>query len=157
MLKKLILFIFTSAFLLQCGFTPLHSTKDIDLGKFSVENIDLAGDKTINNYIKINFTKFKNKKKDKVFVIKGETIFYKDILSKDKSANVTDYQLSVKSIIKIFSKNNLVKEIKITEEKNMNNMSDKFEEQKYENTIKKIFASSISKKVITELSLLNDS
>ena len=38
----------------------------------------------------------------------------------------------------------------------MNNMSDKFEEQKYERSIKQNFASSISSKIITELSLLND-
>ena len=35
-------------------------------------------------------------------------------------------------------------------------MSDKFEEQKYQRNIKNNFASSISNKIIIELSLLND-
>ena len=38
----------------------------------------------------------------------------------------------------------------------MKNMDDNLEEEKYEKTVKKIFASSISKKLITELSLIND-
>ena len=156
MIKKLILFVVTSTFLLQCGFAPLHSKKEIVMENFTLRNVELLGDKTTNNYIKINFSKFKNTDAKRIFDIRGETVFYKDVLSKDKSANVTDYKLSVNSILKIFLNNNLVKEIKITEEKNMNNMTDKFEEQKYEKTIKKIFASSISKKVITELSLIND-
>ena len=38
----------------------------------------------------------------------------------------------------------------------MENMSDKFEEQKYENDTKQNFASTISDKLISELALLND-
>ena len=93
MIKKLILFVVTSTFLLQCGFAPLHSKKEIVMENFTLRNVELLGDKTTNNYIKINFSKFKNTDAERIFDIKGETIFYKEILSKDKSTNVTDYKL----------------------------------------------------------------
>ena len=38
----------------------------------------------------------------------------------------------------------------------MDNINDKFEEQKYERTIKQNFASVTSNKLISELALLND-
>ena len=49
-----------------------------------------------------------------------------------------------------------IKKITITEKKNINNIEDKFEEQKEERIIKQNFASTTSKKLITELSILND-
>ena len=44
----------------------------------------------------------------------------------------------------------------VIKEEFMQNMSDKFEEQKYENDIKQNFASSILLKIVFELNLLND-
>ncbi len=156
MLKKIFLLIIGSSLLLQCGFSPLYSTKDNDIGFFSINSLKLSGDKNINNYIKINLSKFQNRTEEKKFDIEGEIFFYKDILSNDKSANVTDYKLSTITVFKVYLNNTLKKEIKISEDKIMKNMDDELEEEKYEKTVKKIFASSISSKLITELSLIND-
>ena len=54
------------------------------------------------------------------------------------------------------SKGKLIKEFKISETKDMNNIDDKFEEQKKENNIKQNFASSMYRKIITEMSMLDD-
>ena len=83
------------------------------------------------------------------------TKYGKDVLSKDKAANTTSYQLSSKTTFKINSKNITVKEL-VVSEKIMNNINDDFEEQKNEKTHKQNFASSISSKLLTELSMLND-
>ena len=77
-------------------------------------------------------------------------------MSKDKTAKTTDYKLSSTAISEVSSSDNFIKNLVISEEKNMSNMSDKFEEQKYQRNIKNNFASSISNKIIMELSLLND-
>ena len=45
---------------------------------------------------------------------------------------------------------------KVSETKNMNNIDDKFEEQKKENNIKQNFASTMYKRIIAEISMLND-
>ena len=70
------------------------------------------------------------------------------ILSKDGTGEVTNYQLEAEVIFLIKSNN---KEIKITERKIIDSMSDKFEEARYERSMKQNFASSITNKLISEL------
>ena len=156
MFKKLIIIIISTNFLLQCGFTPMYSSKNGNINNVSINEIIFTGDKTINKGIEINLVRYKNSKNEKIFNIKIDTRFEKETLTKDKTAKITDYKLSSVSTLEISSQNQFIKKITISEEKNMNNMSDKFEEQKYERSIKQNFASSISSKIITELSLLND-
>ena len=86
---------------------------------------------------------FQRNSSKKQFDIKSNTKFTKKILSKDKTAKITDYELSSNTAIQIVLRDKIVKEIIITEKKNMNNMNDKLEEQKYERVIKQNFASSI--------------
>ena len=156
MLKKFFLLILASSMLLQCGYSPMYSIKNGEIKNISINQINFSGDKTINNYIKTNFSRYQNVNNGKTFDLKIETKFYKEILSKDKTAKTTDYKLSSTAIIEVSSSGNFIKNLVISEEKNMSNMSDKFEEQKYQRNIKNNFASSISNKIIMELSLLND-
>ena len=154
MYKKLTLLLILASLLSHCGFTPLHSSKkNIN---FSIGNVSLEGDRAINSYLKSNLKQFQRISNKKQYDIKSNTKFTKKILSKDKSAKISDYELSSNTTIQIILQNKIVKEIIITEKKNMNSMNDKLEEQKYERAIKQNFASSIANKLITELSLIND-
>ena len=156
MFKKLIIIIISTNFLLQCGFTPMYSSQNGNINNISINEITFTGDKIINNGIEANLVRYKNNKNQKPINIKVDTKFNKETLTKDKTAKVTDYKLSSISIFEISSQGQFIKRIIISERKNMNNMSDKFDEQKYERSIKQNFASTISSKIITELSLLND-
>ena len=156
MLKKFFLLIFASSMLLQCGYSPMYSSKNGEIKNISINQINFSGDKTINNYLKTNFSRYQNVNNGKTFDLKIETKFYKETLSKDKTAKTTDYKLSSTAIIEVKYGDKFIKNFVISEEKNMSNMSDKFEEQKYQRNIKNNFASSISNKIIMELSLLND-
>ena len=144
-----------SSLTIQCGFTPLYSTKQRDIN-FSISETKFKGDKIINNYLKTNLSKYKNEDYEKKFTIKTSTKYDKKTLSKDETANITDYELSVKTIFSISMNNKFIKEISISEKKEMNNQTDKFEEQKYERVIKQNFATSISNKLIIELLLIDD-
>ena len=144
-----------SSLTIQCGFTPLYSTKQRDIN-FSISEINFKGDKIINNYLKTNLSKYKNEDYEKKFTIKTSTKYDKKTLSKDETANITDYELSVKTIFSISLNNKFIKEISISEKKEMNNQTDKFEEQKYEKVIKQNFAASIANKLIIELLLIDD-
>jgi len=155
MYKKFILIIIMSSLTIQCGFTPLYSTKQRDIN-FSISETNFKGDKIINNYLKTNLSKYKNEDYEKKFTIKTSTKYDKKTLSKDETANITDYELSVKTIFSISLNNKFIKEISISEKKEMNNQTDKFEEQKYERVIKQNFATSISNKLIIELLLIDD-
>ena len=156
MFKKILLFIFTISMLLQCGYSPMYSSKNGEMKNISINQISFSGDKTINNYIKTNFSKYQKINSGKTFDLEIETKFYKETLSKDKTAKTTDYKLFSTAIIEVSLSGKFIKNLIISEEKNMSNISDKFEEQKYQRNIKNNFASSLSNKIIIELSLLND-
>ena len=89
-----------------------------------------------------------NKEVNRKIYIEAKSEYNKIILSKDGTGEVTNYQLEVEVIFLIKSNN---KEIKITENKIMKSMADKFEETKYEKSTKQGFASSITYKLISEL------
>ena len=151
--KKVILLLIVINLLTHCGFTPVHLKKNnID---FSITSIKFTGDKNINRYLKSNLNNFINNKHSKKFQIEVNTKYEKNIISKDKSSKITDYQLISTTFFKV-NYNDLEKAFSISEKKSMNNINDKFEEQEYERTIKQNFASTTSNKLLSELALLND-
>ena len=146
MLKKNITTLFLVLFLTNCGFTPIH-LKNNDVN-FSIEQINYTGDRDLNNFLKVNLDRYKNEKINNKVFINVETKYEKNVLSKDSTGKVTSFQLKVEAIFLIKSTN---KRIKITEKKNMDSMDDKYEEARYEKSIKQSFAYSISNKLISEL------
>ena len=154
MFRKTYLLIFITFLLNHCGFTPLYSNKVNN--NFSIVDLTMKGDRTINNYIKINLYQLLNDNNEKQFTINVDTKYNKSVLSKDKTAKITEYELSSISVFEVSSNNRFIKKITISEKKNMNNIEDEFEEQKEERIAKQDFASSTSRKLITELSFLND-
>ena len=146
MLKKNIIILFLIVLLSNCGFTPIYIKNNNT--NFSIEKIDFTGDRELNNFLKSNLNQYKNIKVDNKIYIEAVSIYEKNILSKNSSGEVTKYQLDAEIVFKIKPSN---KEIKITEKKIMNSMSDKFEETRYEKLIKQSFASSISNKLSSKL------
>ena len=146
MIKKNVIILSLIFFLTNCGFTPIY-LKNTNVN-FSIEQINYTGDRELNNFLKTNLDQYKNKKIDNKFYIEAKSTYKKIVLSKDGAGNVTDYQLEVEVI---FLVKPLDKTIKITEKKIMNSMDDKFEEARYERTIKQNFAYSISNKLSSEL------
>tara|TARA_Y100000389_G_scaffold156660_1_gene157590 strand:+ start:73 stop:522 length:450 start_codon:yes stop_codon:yes gene_type:complete len=146
MIKKNIIIVSLILFLNSCGFTPIYLKKN-DI-KFSIEQVNYSGDRDLNNFLKINLDQYKNEKIDNKISIDAKSTYKKIILSKDGTGEVTNYQLEAEVIFLIKSNN---KEIKITERKIIDSMSDKFEEARYERSIKQNFASSISNKLTSEL------
>ena len=145
-MKKSIVVLSLIFFLSNCGFTPIYQ-KNTNVN-FSIEQVSYSGDRELNNFLKTNLGKYKNKKTDNKINIEATSVYKKIILSKDATGEVTNYQLEAEVKFLIESKN---KEIIITEKHIMNSMSDKFEEARYERTIKQNFASSISNKLSSEL------
>ena len=156
MIKKILFLFLTTFFLVQCGFSPIHSSKSVNEINFAIKEIELKGDRDINNFLKISLNKYKNNNQNKVFNIQINNEYKKNIFLKNKSAEVTEYLLSITSLVKVYSNGKSIKNITIKENKNMISMDDKFEEEKYEKTIKRSLANSIGNKIVFELSLIND-
>ena len=146
MLKKNIIILSLILFLTNCGFTPIY-LKNNNLN-FSIEQIKYTGDRDLNNFLKINLDRYKNEKINNKIFLDGETKYEKNILSKDSTGKITSYQLQVEVTFEVESTN---KKIRISEKKIIDSMDDKFEEARYERSIKQSFAYSISNKLISEL------
>ena len=148
MIKKNILIISLLIFLSNCGFTPIYlNNKNID---FSIEQVNYTGDRELNNFLKTILNQYKDEKVDNKIFIETSSVYKKNILSKNKAGEVSDYQIEAEVIFLIKPSN---KKIKITEKKIMQSIDDKFEEARNERSIKQSFASSISKKLTSELTI----
>jgi len=148
MIKKNILIISLLIFLSNCGFTPIYlNNKNIN---FSIEQVNYTGDRELNNFLKTILNQYKDEKVDNKIFIETSSVYKKNILSKNKAGEVSDYQIEAEVIFLIKPSN---KKIKITEKKIMQSIDDKFEEARNERSIKQSFASSISKKLTSELTI----
>ena len=78
-----------------------------------------TGDRELNNFLKTNLDQYKNEKVDNKIYIEANSIYKKIILSKDKTGEVTSYQLEAEVIFLIKPLN---KKINITEKKIMDSM-----------------------------------
>ena len=148
MIKKSISLIFLIFFLTNCGFTPVY-LKNTNIN-YSIEQVDYTGDRELNNFLKSNLNKYKNDKIDKKIFIEVNSIYKKNILTKDGTGKITSYELEA---VIIFLVQPLNKEIQVIEKKIMNSMDDKFEETRQEKIIKQSFVSSISNKLISEINI----
>ena len=148
MIKKSISLIFLIFFLTNCGFTPVY-LKNTNIN-YSIEQVDYTGDRELNNFLKSNLNKYKNEKIDKKIFIEVNSIYKKNILTKDGTGKITSYELEA---VVIFLIQPLNKKIQIIEKKIMNSMDDKFEETRQERIIKQSFVSSISNKLISEINI----
>ena len=146
MIRKNIITLSIIFFLANCGYTPIY-LKNSNL-KFSIEQVNYTGDRDLNNFLKTNLNQYRNEKIENKINIDVNSIYKKIVLSKDGTGEVTNYQLEAEVIFLIKPLN---KEIKIIEKKIMDSKDDKFEEARYERSIKQNFASSISNKLISEL------
>ena len=154
MIKKFLILIISFNLISHCGFTPLHSNKsDVN---FSITSIKFEGDKELNNFLKNSLNKFTNNESEKKYTIKINSNYSKNVLSKNKAAETTNFELSTNTTFQILSDNKILKELKISEKKIMDNIDDDFEEQKNEKIAKQNFASSMTNKLVTEISILND-
>ena len=146
MIKKNILVISLLFFLNSCGFQPIYS-KNNNVN-FSIEQVDFTGDRELNNFIKTNLYQYKDADNNNKIFIEAKSEYNKFILTKDGKGEVTNYELNAEIVFLIKPTN---KQIKISEKKIMESMADRFEENKYEKSIKQNFASSITFKLVQEL------
>ena len=146
MLKKKIIIFTLILFLSNCGFTPIYL--DNTKGNFSIEQVNYEGDRELNNFLKLNLNKYKDMNNDNKIFIEANSKYEKIALSKDETGKITSYQLIVEVIFLIKPNN---KKIFVTEKKIMDSMDDNFEENRFERSTKRGFASLISSKLISNL------
>jgi len=112
MIKKNTIIISLMFILTSCGFTPIYlNNNNIN---FSIEQVDYIGDKELNNFLKIQLNKYKKKDVDDKIYIEVNSVYNKNVLSKNEAGEATNYELKVDVTFLIKSTN---KKIKITEKR----------------------------------------
>ena len=146
MIKKftfLLIIIFTTT---NCGFTPIYSNKNIN--NISIEKLNFDGDRTLNNYLKSNLSRYKNNNSPKKISLEVLTDYQKITLSKDSTGKTSKYALVANVTFTIIPNNQT---IIFKQEKIMENMNNKADEKDFETSAKQTFANIMVDNLILEL------
>ena len=135
-------------FLSHCGYSSIYNNQQSQ--DFQLNIIETEGDYEMNNLIKNQIRLYSNTESLNVYNIKINTNYEKEILTKNSSGVITDYNLFVVSVFSINIKDKN-KTFKFEENINIKNQSDTFEQNTYEKNIKRNFASSIREKLISAI------
>ena len=140
-------------FLSHCGYSSVY--KNQKLLNFQLDIIETKGDYEMNNLITNEIKLYSNKVSQNIYYIKINTDYEKEVLAKDSSGVITDYNLSVISVFSVELNNKNIT-YKFEENINIKNQTDTFEQNTYERNIKRNFASSIREKLISAILNTND-
>ena len=140
-------------FLSHCGYSSIYKNQQSLDFQFNI--IKTEGDYEMNNLIKNEIKLYTNTDSQKIYNIKINTDYKKEVLTKNSSGVITDYNLTTTSEVSINLKDQ-TKIFEFEESINIKNQSDTFEQNIYEKNIKRNFASSIRKKLISTILSLND-
>ncbi len=147
MKKKIILLLIVFFSLSSCGYSPIYSNQsEIN---FNLKINKINGDDVMNNIVRSQIKKYENISGEKNIFINIKTNYLKDILSKNKKGEVTNYLIKMEiEFEKIDSENKIYT---FREEIKTSSMSNKFEFNKYENTIINNFINSQLEKFILKI------
>ena len=146
MIKKYTVILIVILFTSNCGFTPVYLNEGIK--EISIEQIKLSGDRTLNNYLKSNLNKYRNKESTKKISLEVISYYQKNILSKDSSGNTNKYELVTEVI---FTINPYNQQLSFKQNKIMENMANKSDERKFEISTKQTFANIIVNELMDKL------
>ena len=135
-------------FLSGCGYSSIYdSQKKID---FQINVEEMKGDNEFNNLIKKDFKLFSKNNLQKEYLLKINSDYKKVITSKNSAGVASHYNIlaTVEITVKF---NNKIDIFQFQESINIKPNSNAFEQQKYENNIKRNFASSIREKLIIKI------
>ena len=136
---------------ISCGYSPLY--KDLSNINFSITLNEVNGNRTINNLIKTKLNTYNSNVAEKNYNIDVNTKYIKDIIAKDTTGAATEYKLTISTSFNV-SSSDYKREFIFQESFNMKSISDKLEEQDYENNVQSNLVNIITRKLILQLSLV---
>ena len=151
MLKKLFIILVSLNLLTHCEYKPVYSNQNNINYKINITNF--KGDKYINNLLAANLKRNSKDQAAEIINVSFDTKYTKNILSKDTSGAITNYQSSVVTTF-VIKKGKNSENLIISEKFNFQKMTDKYEEKNYERNVKKNIASTISQKLFLRLAVI---
>ena len=147
-IKKLIPIFLIMILLNNCGYTPRYAVnKNVN---FTIDLIEITGDREFNNFLKSKLTRYKKNKDDnkKNYKLNLDTEYKKNIKSRDSTGSAEKYELVI--IVNAIVQSELIESKKLIFEEKfiMNKFDDPFEEKNYEKVIKENFSDIVSERII---------
>ena len=140
--------------LLNCGYEPIYSKKQINSNyNYSINNINYIGDNKVNQILKNQLRKILIKEKKSIGLnLNLNSRLEKGITSKDKKGNPSRYDMSITMIVDVEYRENKTMQKTFTENFNYNTSANKFELSQYEKEIEELLIDKIIEDCITYLS-----
>ena len=142
--------------LLNCGYEPIYSKKQINGNySFSINSINYIGDNKVNQILKNKLIRtLEKEKKSAELNLNLDSRVVKTITTKDKKGNPIIFSIKIMTNLEVFE-NEILKSKKNFEEKfEYNNRSNKFDLKEYEKNIKDNLISELSDEIIKYLNSL---
>ena len=137
-------------FLQHCGYSPIYS--NVNNVKYNFNVIEIQGDENMNNLVLSQIKKYSNNSGAKTYDLKIQTQYQKDVLTKNKKGEVTNFAIKTRIEFKIV--NTIKDQIFLFEEKIKSTAIDnQYELKKYENSIQNNFIESKLDELILNLSI----
>ena len=147
MTKKFIILFILILVLNNCGYSPIYSTKYQD---FKLSNIIFSGERDINKILKRRLDNYtQNESAEKIYDVTMNSSLQKNIDTKDKKGNPTQFSLRINVDLVIVDKSGKTVEINFSEKKSYDNKDEKFELQMYENNL----IQNMSEKILSDMIL----
>ena len=150
---KIYLILLLVALITGCSYKPILSKKNYE---FSLEKIELKGDKEVNYFIEKRLKNLKNSKYSNKYYLQIENSKLKNIISKDTKGDPSKLEIIIISNFKISNSEKLLLEKKLKVKNNYNNISDKLQLKKYESIIIENLSDKISDSIISVITNIND-
>ena len=148
-MKKYIYIILLPLLFMSCDYKPIYSMKNNY--NFMIEEINLNGDREINNLINKKLKKFQKRENEKKFSISATSSYEKISQSKDLSGKTTNYLITIDVSFEI-KKGNEVNKFMTKEEFLIKNFSNKYEENNLEKIKKENLIDLIVRRLVVQLS-----
>ena len=146
-IKKNIIIIFLVMTMLNaCGYTPIYYKENID---FKIKNIEMEGDKLINNRIYKNLKNIQSQQNNqKIIEINLYSIKEKKITTKNSKCDAKSLNLRINTKLTIKDNNSNIMIKNFGKSFNYNNIDRKFDLKKNEKKIQENLAEEISEEII---------
>ena len=129
-----------------CSYEPIYSMKEY---KFGFKNIIYNGEREINELIERNLTK--KSTGNKVFHLEFSTEKNREIISSNAKGDPTIFKLNINLNYIVFKNDKEIVNDEIKKQVTYNNIDDKFELNKYEESIIKKISESLSDEMLISI------
>ena len=136
-----------------CSYKPILSKQNYD---FSVEKVELNGDKEVNYIIKERLINLKNQNAKNKYYVQIETSKIKNIISNDSKGDPSKLEIIISSTFQISNSEKLLIKRNVKMKNIYNNNSDKLKLKEYESIIINNLSQRISDSLISTIININD-